>query len=64
MTDHEYDRPGSITPGKLAGLVGYPIDPLAAAPDDLAELTPACTVVGGRAVNDPGGLLGPSQARS
>ena len=54
----EADRLGSITPGKLADLVAYPTDPLAADPDDLAELTPAFTIVGGRAMHDPGGLLG------
>ena len=55
--NQEQDRLGSITPGKLADLVAYPIDPLAADPDDLAELTPAFTIVGGRAVHDPGGVL-------
>jgi len=49
----EADRLGSITPGKLADLVGYPADPLAADPDDLAGLTPAFTIVGGRATHDP-----------
>ena len=47
------DRLGSITPGKLADLVGYPADPLAADPDDLAALTPVFTIVGGRATHDP-----------
>jgi predicted amidohydrolase YtcJ len=51
--NHEQDRLGSITPGKLADLVAYPLDPLAADPDDLAELTPAFTIVGGRATHDP-----------
>jgi len=51
--NHEQDRLGSITPGKLADLVGYPADPLTADPDDLAELTPAFTIVGGRATHDP-----------
>jgi predicted amidohydrolase YtcJ len=51
--NHEQDRLGSITPGKLADLVGYPADPLAADPDDLAELTPAFTIAGGRATHDP-----------
>jgi predicted amidohydrolase YtcJ len=51
--NHEQDRLGSITPGKLADVVGYPADPLAADPDDLAELTPAFTIVGGRATHDP-----------
>jgi len=54
----EADRLGSITPGKLADLAGYPLDPLAADPDDLAELTPTFTITGGRAVHDPSGLLG------
>jgi hypothetical protein len=51
--NHEQDRLGSITPGKLADLVGYPADPLTADPDDLAQLTPAFTIVGGRATHDP-----------
>jgi predicted amidohydrolase YtcJ len=55
----EADRLGSITPGKLADLVAYPVDPLAADPDDLAELTPAFTMVGGKAVHDPGKRLSP-----
>jgi predicted amidohydrolase YtcJ len=50
-------RLGSITPGKLADLVAYPADPLTADLDDLADLTPAFTIVGGRAVHDPGGVL-------
>jgi len=55
--NHEQDRLGSISPGKLADLVAYPADPLAADPGDLAELTPAFTIVGGKPVHDPGGLL-------
>jgi len=51
--NHEQDRLGSITPGKLADLVGYPVDPLAADPDDLAELTPAFTMAGGQVTHDP-----------
>ena len=49
----EADRLGSITPGKLADLVGYPADPLASDPDGLKDLTPAFTMVGGRATHDP-----------
>ena len=49
---------GQRRAGKLADLVAYPADPLTAGPDDLAKLTPAFTMVGGRAVHDPGGLLG------
>ncbi|HEX6450624.1 MAG TPA: amidohydrolase [Trebonia sp.] len=51
--NHEQDRLGSITPGKLADLVGYPVDPLVTDPDDLPELTPAFTIAGGRATHDP-----------
>src|SRR5215471_1857953 len=57
--NHEQDRLGSVTPGKLADLAAYPLDPLAADPDDLAELTPAFTMVGGRAVHDPSKRLAP-----
>ena len=53
----EAHRAGSITPGKLADLVAYPIDPLTADLDDLADLRPALTVVGGRATHDPGKRL-------
>jgi len=53
----EADRLGSITPGKLADLAAYPADPLTADLDDLAGLTPAFTIVGGRAIHDRCGLL-------
>ena len=46
-------RLGSITPGKLADLTGYPADPMIADLDDLAGLTPEFTVVGGKPVHDP-----------
>ena len=49
----EAHRLGSITPGKLADLVAYPLDPLTADVDDLADLRPALTIVGGRATHDP-----------
>jgi predicted amidohydrolase YtcJ len=55
--NHDQDRLGSITPGKLADIVAYPADPLTADLDDLPGLTPAFTIVGGRPVHDPGGLL-------
>jgi predicted amidohydrolase YtcJ len=55
--DGEAGRRGSVAPGKLADLVAYPVDPLAAEPDTLAELTPTFTIVGGRAVHDPDGRL-------
>jgi predicted amidohydrolase YtcJ len=50
-------RLGSITPGKLADLVAYPADPLAVDVDDLPQLIPAFTIVGGRVVHDPDGRL-------
>jgi predicted amidohydrolase YtcJ len=49
----EADRLGSVTPGKLADLVAYSLDPLTADLDDLADLTPALTIAGGRATYDP-----------
>jgi predicted amidohydrolase YtcJ len=55
--NREADRLGSVAPGRLADLVAYPLDPLAADPDRLPELTPSFTVVGGRAVHDPEGRL-------
>ena len=55
--NHEQDRAGSIAPGKLADLVAYPTDPLAADPGALDELTPTFTMVGGRAVHDPDEML-------
>jgi len=51
--NHEQDRLGSVAPGKLADLVGYPVDPTAAVAADLADLTPAFTMVGGRITYDP-----------
>jgi predicted amidohydrolase YtcJ len=51
--NEEAERLSSVTPGKLADLVAYPIDPLTADLDDLAQPTPAFTTVGGKAVYDP-----------
>jgi predicted amidohydrolase YtcJ len=59
--NHEQDRLGSITPGKLADIVAYPADPLTADLDDLPDLTPVFTMVGGRVEHDPGGRLGASR---
>jgi predicted amidohydrolase YtcJ len=62
--NHEADRLGSITPGKLADLVAYRTDPMTADLDDLddlAELTPVWTIAGGRVVHGPGGLLAPRE---
>jgi Amidohydrolase family len=49
----EADRLGSITPGKPADLVAYCLDPLAASPAGLTEVTPAFTIVGGGLAFDP-----------
>lgn len=49
----EAGKLGSISPGKLADLVGYPIDPLAAEADDLADLRPALTILAGKPAYDP-----------
>jgi predicted amidohydrolase YtcJ len=51
------DRLGSITPGKLADLAAYPADPFSVDVDELPQLTPAFTIVGGRVVHDPDGRL-------
>ena len=51
--NRETDRLGSVTPGKLADLVAYPLDPLTADPDDLATLLPTWTMLGGRPMHDP-----------
>ena len=56
--DREADRRGTIAPGRLADLVAYPADPFTLDLDGLPELTPALTMVGGRAVHDPDGRVG------
>jgi predicted amidohydrolase YtcJ len=53
----ETDRLGTIEPGKLADLVAYPRDPLAVQVDDLADLTPAFTMVDGKPTHDPNNRL-------
>jgi predicted amidohydrolase YtcJ len=53
----DLDRRGTLEPGKLADLVAYEQDPLTAPLDDLPQLVPALTMVGGRPVHDPHGLL-------
>jgi predicted amidohydrolase YtcJ len=51
--NHESHRRGSITPGKLADLVAYADDPMTIQPDELTELVPTFTMIGGRATHDP-----------
>ena len=41
---------GAIEPGKLADLVILQTDPLTISPDDLAKVTPAVTIMGGKVV--------------
>jgi predicted amidohydrolase YtcJ len=60
--NHEAGRLGTITPGKLADLAAYPADPFTANTDVLAALGPVFTIVGGRPVHDPHGLLGTIEA--
>jgi predicted amidohydrolase YtcJ len=55
--NHEQDRLGSIAPGKLADLVGYPVDPVTADPSILADLFPRFTMAGGRVTHDADQLL-------
>jgi predicted amidohydrolase YtcJ len=55
----EAERRGTLEPHRLADFVAYRVDPIAAPVDDLPSLAPAMTVVGGRAVYDPDGLLEP-----
>jgi predicted amidohydrolase YtcJ len=54
----ESDRRGTVAPGKLADLVAYRLDPLTAEVDELADLTPSFTLIGGRPTYDPDGMLG------
>jgi predicted amidohydrolase YtcJ len=51
--NHEQDRLGSIAPGKLADLVGYPLDPFSCDPAGLEHLTPVFTMTGGQVTHDP-----------
>jgi predicted amidohydrolase YtcJ len=51
------DRRGTLQPGRLADVVAFRADPITCPPDDLPALRPAFTMVGGRAVYDPEGLL-------
>jgi predicted amidohydrolase YtcJ len=53
----EVDRRGTLQPGRLADLVAYRSDPLACPIDDVPELRPELTVVGGTPAHDPSGTL-------
>ena len=49
---------GILAPGAFADIVGFRADLLDCQVDDLPSQQPALTLVGGRAVHDPDGLLG------
>lgn len=53
----ESQRRGTLQPRRLADLVAYRADPITCPVDDLPHLQPVFTVVGGRAVYDPDGVL-------
>jgi predicted amidohydrolase YtcJ len=53
----ETARRGTLTAGRLADLTLWPADPLTCPDDVLASMQPELTLVGGRAVHDPQGLL-------
>jgi predicted amidohydrolase YtcJ len=56
--DREADRRGFLQRGYLADFVGYEEDPLTCDIDDLGDLTPAVTIVGGVPKHDPDERLG------
>jgi predicted amidohydrolase YtcJ len=64
----ETDCLGPLANGRLADLVAFRADPMTCDLDQLPELKPVITIVGGRAVFDPEGLFasldrpGPSPA--
>ena len=60
--DREAARRGVLHSGYLADFVAYDRDPLTVDIDQIAELTPVATVVGGRPTHDPDNRLGTSRA--
>jgi predicted amidohydrolase YtcJ len=53
-----FARLGALEPGMLADLVAYPRDPLDTPIDQLPDLKPRLTLVGGRPIYDPDGVVG------
>jgi predicted amidohydrolase YtcJ len=53
---------GTLEPGKLADFAAYTVDPLTCPLDELPQLQPVLTVIGGRPHHDPRGLLTPRAA--
>jgi predicted amidohydrolase YtcJ len=54
----EEDRLGTLQPGRLADLMAYRKDPITCPIDDILNLRPVLTIVGGRVVHDPDALIG------
>jgi predicted amidohydrolase YtcJ len=54
----ESHRRGTLEPGKLADLVAFRSNPITCPIDDLPNLSPVFTMVGGRAVYDPETMFG------
>lgn len=54
---------GCFAPGLLADLTLWPEDPLSCAAENLAAMRPDLTLVGGRPVHDPAGLVGDPTGR-
>ena len=54
----ESHRRGTLEPRRLADLVAFRSNPITCAIDDLPDLSPIFTMVGGRAVYDPETMLG------
>jgi predicted amidohydrolase YtcJ len=54
----EQDERGTLEPRKLADFVAYDVDPFTCALNELADLEPTPTVVGGRGSWDPQGRMG------
>jgi predicted amidohydrolase YtcJ len=57
--DREADRRGTLGPGRLADLTAYPVDPLTIGTEQLVDLRPTFTMVGGRVTHDPDSRLSP-----
>jgi predicted amidohydrolase YtcJ len=61
---NERSRLGPLAPGRLADLVAFRTDPMTCEIDQLPDLKPVITMVGGRAVFDPEGMFASTPAMS
>jgi predicted amidohydrolase YtcJ len=57
----EADRRGQLKRGQLADFVAYRANPMSTPPDELPDLKPVLTCVGGRGTYDPEKLLAPCE---